>query len=307
MPHGVVNQRSAVGPFELSVEQTSSIGIMNHIRQGQNNNNNNSKRSRGRGRKPQGNNGNRAYDSNGPDVKIRGTATHVCEKYQQLARDAITSGDRVMAENYYQHAEHYYRLIMAAQAPSDGQPRPQNALGYRPDEDQEYDEDDNEMDQAQPQSAGQPYHQQNNNNNGNGGNNGHQQNGGERRGNEDGNNRNDRNNRNNIAHRNNNRNERNDRDGNSTERTQQAGGSDEAPRVHDQVAPEEAEQPSIMPVAAEAAPEVAVAETPVVAEAGAEGDAAEAPRRRAPRRRRPRAEGAADAEAGGTGSDEVPV
>lgn len=149
---------------------------MNHIRQGQNNNN--SKRSRGRGRKPQSS-GNRAYDSNGPDVKIRGTATHVCEKYQQLARDAITSGDRVMAENYYQHAEHYYRLIMASQTPNDGQPRPQNALGYRPDEDQDEDEDDFSADQPQPNFPNQPYHQQqqqyerqprnNNNGNGNGG------------------------------------------------------------------------------------------------------------------------------------------
>lgn len=147
---------------------------MNHIRQGQNNNN--SKRSRGRGRKPQ-NSGNRAYDSNGPDVKIRGTATHVCEKYQQLARDAITSGDRVMAENYYQHAEHYYRLIMASQTPNDGQPRPQNALGYRPDEDQDEDEEDFGAEQPQPNFPNQPYHQQQqqyerqprNNNNGNGG------------------------------------------------------------------------------------------------------------------------------------------
>jgi hypothetical protein len=55
-------------------------------------------------------------DSNGPDVKIRGNAHHVYEKYLQLARDANSSGDRVMAENYLQHAEHYYRQIMAFQA-----------------------------------------------------------------------------------------------------------------------------------------------------------------------------------------------
>ena len=72
------------------------------------------KRSRGRGRggRPQHSN-NRAFDSTGPDVKIRGTAAHVYEKYLQLARDAGSSGDRVMAENYLQHAEHYYRIIMA--------------------------------------------------------------------------------------------------------------------------------------------------------------------------------------------------
>jgi hypothetical protein len=46
-------------------------------------------------------------------VKIRGTAAHVYEKYLQLARDANSAGDRVMAENYLQHAEHYYRILMA--------------------------------------------------------------------------------------------------------------------------------------------------------------------------------------------------
>src|SRR5713101_8332984 len=57
----------------------------------------------------------RSYESNGPDVKIRGTAQHVAEKYSQLARDAQASGDPVSAENYLQHAEHYFRMIAAAQ------------------------------------------------------------------------------------------------------------------------------------------------------------------------------------------------
>jgi hypothetical protein len=57
----------------------------------------------------------RVYESNGPDVKIRGTAHHIAEKYLQLARDAQSSGDPVTAENHYQHAEHYFRLIAAAQ------------------------------------------------------------------------------------------------------------------------------------------------------------------------------------------------
>ena len=113
------------------------------------------KRSRRGGRRPQhggggnnnsgggGNNGggfnpNRTYDSNGPEVKIRGSASHVYEKYLQLARDSNSSGDRVMAENYLQHAEHYYRIVsataaqqaqyqaqQAAQAAANGQqPRP---------------------------------------------------------------------------------------------------------------------------------------------------------------------------------------
>ena len=57
----------------------------------------------------------RVYESNGPDVKIRGNPSHIAEKYIQLARDAQTSGDPIAAENYYQHAEHYYRVIAAAQ------------------------------------------------------------------------------------------------------------------------------------------------------------------------------------------------
>jgi hypothetical protein len=74
------------------------------MRNGQN------KRMRGRNRKGQ-NPLTRIYESNGPDVKIRGTASHVAEKYIQLARDAQASGDPVAAENYYQHAEHYFRLM----------------------------------------------------------------------------------------------------------------------------------------------------------------------------------------------------
>lgn len=72
------------------------------------------KRSRGRGRRPS-NPANRSYDSNGPDVRVRGTASQVYEKYQTLGRDAQLSGDRVGAENYMQHAEHYYRLQLSMQ------------------------------------------------------------------------------------------------------------------------------------------------------------------------------------------------
>jgi hypothetical protein len=76
-------------------------------RNNSNNNNNNNRR----GQNPM----TRVFESNGPDIKIRGTASHVAEKYVQLARDARSSGDPVAAENYYQHAEHYFRLIAAAQ------------------------------------------------------------------------------------------------------------------------------------------------------------------------------------------------
>ncbi|SFJ02696.1 DUF4167 domain-containing protein [Bradyrhizobium sp. Gha] len=78
------------------------------MRNRNNNNNNNNNR---RGQNPM----TRVYESNGPDIKIRGTASHIAEKYLQLARDARSSGDPVAAENYYQHAEHYFRLIAAAQ------------------------------------------------------------------------------------------------------------------------------------------------------------------------------------------------
>ena len=75
---------------------------------GRNNNNNNNRK----GPNPL----TRSYESNGPDVKIRGSAQQIAEKYGALARDAMSSGDRVMAENYLQHAEHYNRIIAAAQA-----------------------------------------------------------------------------------------------------------------------------------------------------------------------------------------------
>ena len=72
------------------------------------------RRSRGRSRKGP-NPLTRSYESNGPDVKVRGTAPHVAEKYMTLARDALSSGDTVSAENYLQHAEHYNRIVAAAQ------------------------------------------------------------------------------------------------------------------------------------------------------------------------------------------------
>ena len=86
------------------------------------------RRGRGRGRKVQ-NPLSRNYESNGPDVKIRGTATHIAEKYSALARDAQASGDVITAENYLQHAEHYNRIIMAAQAQMTPAGGPQPAEG----------------------------------------------------------------------------------------------------------------------------------------------------------------------------------
>ena len=90
------------------------------MRQGQH-----SKKNRGRNRR-QSNPGNRVFESNGPDVKIRGNASHVSEKYLALARDAQAAGDPIAAENYLQHAEHYLRIIAATQAQQQQQPAVQN-------------------------------------------------------------------------------------------------------------------------------------------------------------------------------------
>lgn len=58
-------------------------------------------------------NRNHVFDSSGPDLRIRGTAQQLFEKYLQLGRDATSVGDRVMAESYFQHAEHYFRIMGA--------------------------------------------------------------------------------------------------------------------------------------------------------------------------------------------------
>lgn len=113
-----------------------------------NNNNNNKNRNRNRNRRPNGGGGggqsggsgaNRVYDSNGPDVKLRGTAQTIAEKYMQLARDANSSGDRVAAESYYQFGDHYYRVWLAAQPV--GQP-----INFgRRNAEEDFDEDGNEI------------------------------------------------------------------------------------------------------------------------------------------------------------------
>ncbi len=100
----------------------------------------------------------RTYESNGPDVKIRGTAHHVAEKYLQLARDAQSSGDPVMAESYLQHAEHYFRIIAAAQ-----QAQQQAQAGYiRPAGEPEAEEEDDD-DGGMPDRFASPFEKQQNN------------------------------------------------------------------------------------------------------------------------------------------------
>ena len=83
------------------------------MRHSSGNNSNRRQRSRnGRsGRNGGGNNRGQVFDSNGPDVRIRGTAQQITDKYQTLAKDALSSGDYVAAESYMQHAEHYMRIV----------------------------------------------------------------------------------------------------------------------------------------------------------------------------------------------------
>jgi Domain of unknown function (DUF4167) len=95
----------------------------NFIRSNQNKNNNNRNRNRNNNRRNTGGGmggggggpNNKVFDSNGPDIKLRGTTQTIAEKYMQLGRDSQSSGDSVAAENYYQHAEHYYRMWAASQ------------------------------------------------------------------------------------------------------------------------------------------------------------------------------------------------
>lgn len=120
----------------------------NRRMRGRNNNNNNNNNQNRKGPNPL----TRSYESNGPDVKIRGSAQQIAEKYMQLARDAQGAGDRVMAENYLQHAEHYNRIIAAAQA----QMPQQFNRDQRDDQD-----DDEDQDNPAPQQSFEPQRQQN--------------------------------------------------------------------------------------------------------------------------------------------------
>ncbi len=103
-----------------------------------------------------------SFDSNGPDVKVRGSAGQVAEKYLTLARDALTSGDRIAAENYFQHAEHYYRLSNPRQS-NDGakQPSAGDAVnGSQPAQGQPANGSTQAMDRGGNQPSTQPNGQQ---------------------------------------------------------------------------------------------------------------------------------------------------
>jgi Domain of unknown function (DUF4167) len=93
---------------------------------------------------------NRVFESAGPDGKVRGTPQQIIDKYQALARDAQVSGDRVAAENYLQHAEHYTRLLGEAQRQMQD-----NRFGDRDDRD-DRDRDDRDRDDREDRDDGQP-------------------------------------------------------------------------------------------------------------------------------------------------------
>ena len=100
---------------------------------GNNNNNNNNRRP--------SNNRHQVYDSNGPEGKIRGSAQQVYEKYMAAARDAASAGDRITAESFYQHAEHYYRIFAAANEDNGRQDGDGNRRGQRSRHDRDQDDD----------------------------------------------------------------------------------------------------------------------------------------------------------------------
>lgn len=107
--------------------------------------NNRRGRGRGNGRKPVGRH--HTFDSNGPSVRVRGTAPQLHEKYLTLARDASAAGDRIMAENYYQHADHYYRVLNVNTA----EQTPDRSAQRRGPADQDHDLD-HDQEQAQAQA-----------------------------------------------------------------------------------------------------------------------------------------------------------
>jgi len=97
------------------------------MRSGPNNRRQNRRGGGGGGGRRGGQPRSQSIDSNGPDIKVRGNAQQVVDKYQALAREAATTGDPVMAENYYQHAEHYFRVLGANGAAENRQDNRNNA------------------------------------------------------------------------------------------------------------------------------------------------------------------------------------
>jgi hypothetical protein len=124
------------------------------------------------GRRPRGRSGggsggrknvplkNQNFDSNGPDVRVRGNATQVYEKYLALARDASSAGDRVIAESYYQHAEHYYRIINENTDPSYEDLYGRESNGYDGYDEDEEDDDGRQQARGTRQERRERYEQE---------------------------------------------------------------------------------------------------------------------------------------------------
>jgi hypothetical protein len=111
-------------------------------------------RTRGRGqRKPSGSNVNRVFESTGPEGKVRGTPQQIIEKYLSLARDAQTSGHRIVAENFLQHAEHYQRLLVEAMDARQERTPPTQQPGHEQ-------QPSHEQPSHEQPSHGQPSHEQ---------------------------------------------------------------------------------------------------------------------------------------------------
>ncbi|WP_298433866.1 DUF4167 domain-containing protein [uncultured Jannaschia sp.] len=199
-------------------------------------------RNKNRNNRPQGGNiVNRVFDSSGPEGKVRGTPAQIIEKYNQLARDAQLSGDRVAVENFQQHAEHYTRILAAAQKEMDARQ------------------------QQNQQNQGGQNGQQGGQQNGQGGGNGNQNGGGQQVGQQNGGQPQQNNqggqdgppNEGGPKRRSRNRRDRDDR--NSDDRRDDRGGNDrdgvgdQAGDTHERSAPETTEAPRAEPVATEAA------------------------------------------------------
>ncbi len=108
----------------------------------------NNRRSRSRGNGKHRSIKNQSFESNGPSVKVRGTAQQVLEKYLVLARDASSAGDRILAEGYFQHAEHYYRILNSEEHRNAQQNRYRNGRPQPADDDQVEDVEEAEGGQA---------------------------------------------------------------------------------------------------------------------------------------------------------------
>jgi hypothetical protein len=128
--HPNANRRGRSPPILLCFVTEKEIALLTNQRknQGMNSRRSRNGRSNNGGKRSYGGSGhNRSYESNGPEVKVRGTANQIFDKYVALARDANTAGDRIAAEGYFQHAEHYYRVYTGAMEANQARQAQQNA------------------------------------------------------------------------------------------------------------------------------------------------------------------------------------